>query len=286
MAEALRSVPVAECPDCGGSVRVRLYFDGTYSVFECAGCRALYTSPKVEFDFQEAYGEDYFRANYLRLEAPSLRYYRKYVIPLLASRLKPGARILEIGSGAGFFLKAAKDAGYRVTGIEPSSFASAYCRERWAVDCRTGFFEDMEPEKFDLVAMFNMLGHLTSDKRAVLEKARSCLNEGGALLAKTTDWNRYYPMVCGRLPHVGLKRACLHLPQQYYYYNSGNIAACLGAGGFRLLHTERCRSEWSLLRALSPRRPKASIAIMLKWILLKAICGPVHTDMLALAVPG
>ena len=49
-------------------------------------------------------------------------------------------RLLDIGSGPGFFLKTAKERGWRVLGIEPSRQAATHARDL-GIEVVEGFFD-------------------------------------------------------------------------------------------------------------------------------------------------
>ncbi len=279
----VREIPVEACPDCGVAEAKVRYRDGKYALRECAGCGVIYCSPKTILDFDQAYTEGYYRSNYLPREKESLAYYARSIIPLVRKTAPARGRILDIGCGTGFFLKAARDAGFRVVGVEPSEFASGYCRTHWGMECHTGFFEDMSLGGFDMIVLLNVFTQLTTDKKLLLEKIRKSLNPGGTILIKTICWNRRYPSACHLLPNESLKRLCLHLPLQHYIYDEASIRPCLEAAGYRVSAVRKCYSEWSILSALDVSRLKVSWAILIKWVLLKLLCGPFRTDMLVVA---
>jgi SAM-dependent methyltransferase len=279
----VEEIIIEECPDCGGKEYLTLYRDSRYSLRECRNCLAMYNTPRTFRDFQDAFSEQYYRSNYLPRQAESIDYYRRQALPMLRPLLPEGARILDIGCGTGFFLKAAKDAGYRVTGVEPSSFASGYCRSEFGIECHTGFFEDVALEGFDLICLLNVFSHLTTDRTALLKKVAASLKPGGKLLIKTCCWSRYYPILTNLVPNEGVARGFLHLPLQFYTYHSGNIGSAVASGGFKVELIRKCFGEWSILKAMDFSRKKSAVALILKWLLLKATSGPFKTDMWVVA---
>ena len=69
--------------------------------------------------------------------------------------------ILDIGCGAGFFLKRAMNEGWKVTGIEPSDEAANYANSL-GIKVRKEFFQNTqfnELEKFDSIHMRLVLEH-------------------------------------------------------------------------------------------------------------------------------
>lgn len=93
-------------------------------------------------------------------------------------------RLLDIGSGPGFFLKTAKNRGWNVMGIEPSRQAAAHARGL-GLDVAEGFFgADTAASlgRFDAIHLNNVLEHVP-DPIAILLAAREILEPGGILCA-------------------------------------------------------------------------------------------------------
>jgi len=91
-------------------------------------------------------------------------------------------RLLDIGSGPGFFLKTAQARGWNVAGIEPSRQATAHARDL-GVHVVEGFFNaESAPTlgRFDVVHMNNVLEHIP-DPITLVSLARDLLNPGGLI---------------------------------------------------------------------------------------------------------
>ena len=91
-------------------------------------------------------------------------------------------RLLEIGSGPGFFLRTAQSHGWTVHGIEPSRQAAAHARGL-GVTVTEGFFNaETAPTlgRYDAIHLNNVLEH-TPTPIELVELARDCLEPGGIL---------------------------------------------------------------------------------------------------------
>ena len=93
-------------------------------------------------------------------------------------RLLPSERrrLLDIGSGPGFFLKTAKARGWRVLGIEPSRQAAKHARSL-GLEVAEGFFNaETAPGlgRFDAIQLNNVLEHVP-DPAAILIEASDLL---------------------------------------------------------------------------------------------------------------
>jgi SAM-dependent methyltransferase len=115
--------------------------------------------------------------------------------------LPPGARILEVGCGAGGNLAMLGRFG-SVCAIEPDDESRAYCAERSGADIRFGLLPDGLPDfaevtggaAFDLVAAFDVIEHVDDDAGAVAALGR-LVKPGGFLIttvpAHPWMWSRH-----------------------------------------------------------------------------------------------
>ena len=111
-----------------------------------------------------------------------------------ALSLRPGERVLDIGSGPGFLAaEMAAEVGPRgrVHGVDPSEIMLASARRREApVEYGTGdaLALPFPDEQFD-VAVCTQVYEYVEDIAAALAEARRVLRTGGRLLVLDTDWD-------------------------------------------------------------------------------------------------
>jgi SAM-dependent methyltransferase len=105
------------------------------------------------------------------------------------ARLKPGARICDVGCGSGGLLGRLARLGYEVTGVEPDPQACAVA-QRQVPQVFAGTAEEIPPEvqsrRFDCVVMAHVLEH-TREPRRALGQAADLLAEGGLLVVETPN---------------------------------------------------------------------------------------------------
>lgn len=176
------------CPLCGSSDGRRVHEEGWIVIRRCRRCRFLFSEER-EGDFRRddlaAEIDDFYRW----LEAS-----RDERIPLLEDRLREIAArfglgsgplaVLEVGTGGGALALACSRLGHRYLGLEPllgERFALGDVADRPGVEIRATRLEDLDTaERFDLVALDNVLEHL-ADPVGAVRSLLGRLRPGGVL---------------------------------------------------------------------------------------------------------
>jgi len=171
-----------KCPVCRKSFDKQISID-LYKCSKCGlifntNCKSLsYDRDYFISDYQEQYGKTYLDDfdNIYKLSVIRLNNILK-----LPKFQKDNMSVLDIGSAAGFFLKAAKDMGIKkLKGIEISEFASDYCKKNFSIDVIESPFENAEiNEKFDIITSWFFIEHLIEPLKA-MERVYLMLNDGG-----------------------------------------------------------------------------------------------------------
>jgi SAM-dependent methyltransferase len=104
---------------------------------------------------------------------------REVLLALVRGELRPGATLLDVGCGTGYFLEAAAGS-YDVAGLDPSATAVAFCTSRGLSGVKPGGVDLLASlqGRFDAVTFFDVIEHLPDDI-AALRLARGALHPGG-----------------------------------------------------------------------------------------------------------
>jgi SAM-dependent methyltransferase len=139
--------------------------------------------------------------------------------------------LLDVGCWVGFLLAEARERGWREpVGIEPSTFASGYARDRLGLDVRTEelFTADLPTSHFDVVVMGDVLEHLTR-ANAALDRVASLLAPGGVLALELPDAGS---RVAGALG----ARWWSVIPTHIHYFTRESAATILRRHGYEPLY--------------------------------------------------
>ena len=122
------------------------------------------------------------------------------------------AKILDIGSGYGYFRKACTDIGWSTQGVEVSKHACNVAKEMYELDTHCGTldsFSEKSSDHFDAIVMWDFIEHV-ENPIVNLEIARNLLAEGGLLFIRTPNLDAVEFEVFGSSYH-SLKREHLNL---------------------------------------------------------------------------
>lgn len=142
-----------------------------------------------------------------------------------------GGRVLDIGSGYGYFRVALGDAGYEHDGLEVSEFARRIASRTYGLATHGGTLEEHWrgwESRYDAVTLFDLIEHL-ADPARLLKQVAFILRPGGVLGVKTPNLDCPEADVFG--PHYhSLKRE--HLA----FFSPQSLTATAAAAGFEPVH--------------------------------------------------
>lgn len=166
-----------------------LYNDRVFQILSCRNCALIWTDPLFDLapnsskESEEYWAEDVYLSN---AEDQKQRFRQQLRAFLKASgRTQTNElKVLEVGSGMGFFLDVCEEFGINAEGCDINADAVRYCnRER--TRARLGSLDNFYAnDTFDAVFAFNLIEHLPNPK-SFLEQAYRVLRPGGTLILET-----------------------------------------------------------------------------------------------------
>jgi len=192
------------------------------AAMECEYRESYYTDEKPTFLAHA--GEDQVWAELAQVDRLEIF---EQKLPLLRRRL------LDIGSGPGFFLATAQTRGWQVKGIEPSRQAAAHARSL-SVEVVEGFFNAQTAPtlgRFDVVHLNNVLEHIP-DPVALLTLARGLLDEGGLVCVNVP--NDFSPFQLAARAAGGTGDWWVAPPHHLNYFDFDSLGALLERLGFQV----------------------------------------------------
>jgi 2-polyprenyl-3-methyl-5-hydroxy-6-metoxy-1,4-benzoquinol methylase len=145
--------------------------------------------------------------------------------------------LLDVGCGEGFFLSSARARGFRVYGLDYSSYGIERYNP-WMLDCfRQGdIFRSLadlshEGKRFSVVNLSGILEHVI-DPRALLDGLRGVLEKNGTIRVLVPNDDSKIQYLAERLGKASKFWVCP--PQHLNYFNTVTLRSFLETRGFRV----------------------------------------------------
>ena len=231
MMEMNMEIEEVNCPICERSKGEPLHAEGSFQMVRCLSCQFVFLNPRPT-------GDSLFRfyQQYLPEEESSIESWEKMMKPVfyraanLLGRYKRDGRLLDVGTGFGFFLAEVKKKGWETVGVEISQKAMDYARGVLGLNIHPGPLEKIgfPGNHFDAVTGFYVIEHL-SHPMDFLRECHRILKPGGLLLLR-------YPHttpIKNLLQLFGIQNRLYDLPAHLSDFSPRMIQQCLEKIGFR-----------------------------------------------------
>jgi SAM-dependent methyltransferase len=222
----------------------------------CAECRVVSLArPPLDAELTHLYETGLYEPGAPRAGTLVTWFHR--VIGAFRMRILPGppGRLVDVGSGKGHFLDAARRAGWAVQGIEVSEAAEAEARRRYDVTTTVvADWADAEASgPFDAITFWHVLEHLP-DPVGALQRARPLLAPDGVVVVAVPNLASWQARLFGA--------AWLHLdiPRHIVHYTPETLAMVLSRAGFVVEHVDTVAPEMEVLGVVQSIQNRAGIA--------------------------
>lgn len=177
------------CPLCNSSeIIIHIDFQDI-PIARCLACDFMFSSRLMSHETLKSYYADGFGS--LRHQQGQ-RVNAKINYQMLAKLvdIKPNDKLLDVGTGYGFFLdEVVKGSGLEVTGVELSKQEAAFGRDNLKLNVINALLSNagLETNSFDIATSFEVIEHIP-DPRTFLQEIRRYIKPNGHLLIMTDNF--------------------------------------------------------------------------------------------------
>lgn len=254
---------ISACPICSGKKFTERFtaqdFTTTGEMFHvqhCDTCTLLLTNPRPnETNLPKYYQSSNYISHtggtqsffdYLYREARKRTLKRKLA---LVNRYQSKFNLIDFGCGTGQFLETCKDAGWSVTGVEPSPDARKVIRRDLKV-----YPNILElTEQANAITLWHVLEHIP-DLNTTLAKLRSLLTNNGTIFIAVPNHESF------DAHHYKQHWAAYDVPRHLWHFNKKNIRELLTKHNLKLVDIEPMKLDSYYVSLLSEQylRPTQS----------------------------
>ena len=152
----------------------------------------------------------------------------------LIQKLTKGKRLLDIGSGTGYFLNHMKQNGFTVIGVEIDDSARKATLKNFNIKVNppATFLEGQLSEKVDVISLWHVLEHL-HDMDGYMQSMHRQLADNGFVLIAVPNHTSYDAQ------HYGKHWAAYDVPRHLWHFSPKTVAKLAEKNGFKVVGQKR-----------------------------------------------
>jgi 2-polyprenyl-3-methyl-5-hydroxy-6-metoxy-1,4-benzoquinol methylase len=219
------------------------HYGSRWTFFSCRNCAFIFANPAPAQETIEQFYASLSDEEYSREEPGRGRNFSA-ILKRMRPYAPPGSPLLDVGAASGIFLNLARNAGYRVTGIEPSAALVADAEKLYGLKLFRGTVEQFAPAgKFAAITLLDVLEHVV-DPGAFVAALGEWLAPGGMLVIVTPDIGSLAARVMGgrwwhyRVAHI-------------HFFNRRSLEFLLQRTGFEVVLRKRYAWNFSFFYLLT-----------------------------------
>ena len=244
------------CPFCS-SKKTNFWFDypldikiNTYPIFKCRDCKSAFVyPPPSEESLSKYYSSDlnghiknFQKSDLKNLESVMLEekiYPNATVdatrIAKTLKKLSTGNRMLDVGSGNGFFSNAAQKFGFDIQAIELNEQSRKIFKLMNGFEAHSSYFNlefaERYREKFDVVLLSQVLEHIPIDQNPILNIS-TLLKPGGICAIAVPHFRSFISVIQGK------NDMFISPPEHVNYFTIVGLNALFLGNGFECIKVE------------------------------------------------
>ena len=239
---SMNKLTIKSCPVCGSTQLERAltcvdhYASGeVFHLCRCQNCGFLLTQDfPVEAEIGRYYETpDYISHSDTRKGAMNSVYHwvRSYMLKRKARLVMHEAhrregRLLDIGTGTGYFADTMRRQGWQVEAVEKNAGARKFAKEHFNLDVKPDTaLSDYEPASFDVITLWHVMEHL-EHLNETWERLYSLLTEKGVLIVAVPNFSSYDAQ------KYGAYWAAYDVPRHLWHFTPSTIHHLAANHGF------------------------------------------------------
>ncbi|MEZ4937730.1 MAG: class I SAM-dependent methyltransferase [Crocinitomicaceae bacterium] len=221
-----------QCPICdSGNIHFHFHTNDymitqeKFSVFKCDECGFLFTNPVPSVSSIGKYYESevYVSHSNTKKGIKNFVYHlvRNFTLQRkidLVQRYVPKGRLLDVGSGAGYFLNKAFSCGFDVTGLEPSEAVRMEAEQNFALDFRPiEQLYELPFKSIDVITLWHVLEHVYNLNEDVPQMLKLLKDDGVLIVAvpNPDSWDAKF---------YGEKWGGWDVPRHLYHFRKEDVS--------------------------------------------------------------
>jgi len=168
------------CNLCKSTDSLPFLKSGTHELVQCSQCCLVRTETFRQGETSYS-GDEYFtlKNRYVEQWDGFVAMFRALVAKIAAYQ-PPPVRLLDVGTGIGALLAAAREVDYIVQGVEISPWAAAFAREEKQLDVISGTVAEacLKSGEYDVVVINHVLEHVENPRELLAEVKRLLADDG------------------------------------------------------------------------------------------------------------
>lgn len=241
--EQFNSISLSNCPLCSGQrlsdwIACTDYTVSkqTFNIQRCGNCGFALTNPRPA---NEELGRFYESDDYIShsntsqgLVSKLYQWVRRYTMRKKVAMVRDLAgstgALLDIGCGTGEFLRASRDAGWVVTGIEPSTAARAAAKANHQLATHDEpHLNQLADGAYNVITLWHVLEHVP-DLRGRMDTLKRLLAPGGTLLIAVPNRTAH------DADYYGKHWAAYDVPRHLWHFRPDDLRTLARLHGFSL----------------------------------------------------
>jgi 2-polyprenyl-3-methyl-5-hydroxy-6-metoxy-1,4-benzoquinol methylase len=220
------------CIFCGhANNSVTVIQENGYLGKKCSPCNLIYISPRPSLEqINNLYGHDqaHISASAHIAQAYPKRIHAQHTLSILKKHLS-GGDLLELGSGAGYFLMQAKLQGFNPHGIELNPIQSAFIQNSLKIPCEAKPLDSdsFGTKKFDVIYHSDVLSHFYDPFQA-MQAMHEKLKPNGYIIFETGN-------IADIDPKYYTSFNAMQYPDHLFFFGRKSITQLLNIHDFELL---------------------------------------------------